>query len=238
MSQKSPKPKKKVSAKRSRFALELTRKELFVWLGVAFLAMGWMFTLGLIVGRGLSPVRFDVEKLKKELIALKQGALKREQAVYKRNTTTLSKKNSLEFYDLLTDKKKQARLKPRSKAVKQLIKPKQQAKRPRGAVSKTSAEVRVRKKDKPSLESSLAKKGPIQGSFTVQALSIKDSARASEMVSQLKNKGYAAYKLTADVPGKGTYYRVRVGHFKDRNKAKKIAARLRSEKFEPIVISE
>ena len=80
MSQKSSKPKKKVSAKRSRFALELTRKELFVWLGVAFLAMVWMFTLGLIVGRGLSPVRFDVEKLKKELIAFKQEALKREQS--------------------------------------------------------------------------------------------------------------------------------------------------------------
>jgi cell division protein FtsN len=225
MSNKSSKSSKKASAKKKRFALELTRKELFIWLGIAFLAMVWMFTLGVIVGRGFSPVRFDVEKLKKELMALKQQAMKREQTLYEKNADKLSRKDSLDFYELLTDKKEQARLKPSSKAQQQSGKAKQEARTSRGRLSKAKPEVRA--------------KGPtFEGLFTLQVASLKDLARAREVISDLKDKGYAAYEVTAHVPGKGTYHRVRVGHFKDRNEAKQAAARLRGEKLEPIIISE
>ena len=217
MGAKRAKPKKKASAKKkTRFAVELTRKELLVWLGVGFLAMGWMFTLGVFVGRGLSPVHFDVEKLKKELIALKQKALKREEAVQKRNANSLSKKSSLDFYDLLTDKKEQARLKPSSKTRRQS----------------------ARQKEKVPSSSKAEPKTASQESFTVQVLSVQDSARAGKLVAHLKKKGYGAYKVTANVPGKGTHYRVRVGHFSDRSKARKAAAKLRNEKLEPFVVSE
>ncbi|NVM57648.1 MAG: hypothetical protein HWN51_05970, partial [Desulfobacterales bacterium] len=173
MSQKASQSKKKASAKGARFVLELTRKELFVWLGVAFLAMLWMFTLGVIVGRGLSPVRFDVEKLKKELIALKQGALKREKASYKINTDTLSMKRELDFYELLTDKKEQARSKSLPKAEVQPAKPEVEYKTTRGPESKTLPKVKVNQKEKQGLRPSSVTKGSSQGSFTLQVLALK-----------------------------------------------------------------
>ncbi len=217
MATKRAKPKKKASAKKkTRFAVELNRKELLVWLGVAFLAMGWMFTLGVFVGRGLSPVHFDVETLKKELIALKQKALKQEEAVQRKNANSLLKKSNLDFYDLLTDKKEQARLKPSSKTWRQ------------GA----------RQKEKVQSSSKAESKTAWQGSFTVQVLSVQDPARARKLVAHLKKKGYGAYKVAAKVPGRGTHYRVRVGHFSDRSKARKTAAKLRNEKLEPIVVNE
>jgi hypothetical protein len=232
MSQKTTppkKPQKKSTGKKSRFAFQLTRKELFLWLGVAFLAMVWMFTLGVIVGRGISPVRFDVEKLKKELLALKEDALTEEEGANKPGVNATPDKRHLGFYDVLTDKKEEARLKSLPKApptAKREI-----ARRPE---SKNQQEVSEANKQKPSS----AKGETPAKSFTLQVASLKDSGRAKKLVSDLKSKGYGAYAVTARVKGKGTYYRVRVGHFKDLNEARKMAARLRHEKFEPIVIRE
>lgn len=227
MSQKtSPpkKPKKKGTGKKSRFAFQLTRKELFLWLGVAFLAMVWMFTLGVMVGRGISPVRFNVEKLKKELLAQKEGA-------NKPGMNATPDKRQLGFYDILTDKKEEARLKSLPKA--QPPAKKEIARRPESKKQQKASEA---SKQKPKSSSAIGET-PVK-SFTLQVASLRDSARARKLVSDLKSKGYGAYAVTARVNGKGTYHRVRVGHFKDLNEARTIATRLRHEKFEPIVIRE
>lgn len=234
MSQKtSPpkKPKKKGTGKKSRFAFQLTRKELFLWLGVAFLAMVWMFTLGVIVGRGMSPVRFDVEKLKKELLALKEDALTGEEGANKPGVNATPDKRHLDFYDVLTDKKQEARLKSLPKAPPPAKK--EIARRPESKKQQKASEA---SKQKPKASSAIGET-PVK-SFTLQVASLRDSARARKLVSDLKSKGYGAYAVTARVNGKGTYHRVRVGHFKDLNEARTMATRLRHEKFEPIVIRE
>jgi cell division septation protein DedD len=230
--------KKKTSAKRSQFAVELTRKEVFLWLGVAFFAMVWMFTLGVIVGRGLSPVRFDVAKLTKELTALKEVALKAKEETDKPSFDKLSHERHLGFYDILTDKKEAARLKSLPKAPKAVSMSPAQDEPPRRAELKTRPTVTPDKKQEQETTSSLAKKEPTDRSFTLQVAALKDSTRAEAMVSNLKRKGYGAYAITANITGKGTYYRVRVGHFKDRHDAKQVATMLRHEKLEPIVIRE
>lgn len=214
MSRKASQSKKKSPAKGSGFPLKLTRKQFFLWLGIAFLAMAWMFTLGIIVGRGLSPVRFDVQKLKKELMALKQGALKRDQARFKIEKDKLSGNQGLDFYKILTDKKEEA-LSKFAKARQQAVKP-----------------------DARSPEASKTKKIGEQGLLTIQIASLKSAARAKQMIARLKGKGYEAYGMTANVPGKGTYHRVRVGHFADSGKAGLVAARLRRDKFETMIVRE
>ena len=214
MSQKPPQSKKKASAKASRFALQLTRKQLFVWSGLAFLAMAWMFTLGILVGRGLSPVRFDVQKLKKELMALKEEALKRDQARVKAETDKLSENPDLDFYKILTDKKEEARLKF-AKAHEQTAKP----------VVKSPA-------------TSKPKKIGRQGLLTVQVASFKSAKKARQVMTRLKRKGYEAYEVRVNVPGKGTYYRVRVGHFAGSSEAGLIAAKLKQEKFDTMIVRE
>jgi len=228
MSRKTSQPKKKGSAKGKRVGFELTRKEVLLWVGVAFLVMVWMFTLGVIVGRGLSPVRFDVEKLTEELAALKEQALRREKPG--RHGETAPPKTPLGFYDALTDKKEEARL--RSKVKKASPKPRAEL----ATASKTASKPGPRALEKPS--TSLDKEGPATGLLTLQVASLQDSARAEKMVSDLKRKGYSAYQVTTEVPGKGTYHRVRVGHFKDRSAARQAAVGLRREKLESFIVQE
>ncbi|MBW1675855.1 MAG: SPOR domain-containing protein [Deltaproteobacteria bacterium] len=206
--------KQKPSGQKKRAPIQLTRKQLFLWLGLAFLAMVWMFALGILVGRGLSPVRFDVPKLKRELMALKQEALKRDQARFKVETDYLSGNPDLDFYKILTDKKEEARLKF-AKAHKQTAKP-----------------------DVKSPEVFKPKKMGGRGLLTIQVASLKNARKARQEVARLKRKGYEAYEVTVNVPGKGTYHRVRVGHFADSSEAGRVAARLKQDKLETMIVRE
>ena len=227
MSRKTSQPKKKGSVK-GGLGFQLTGKEVVLWLGVAFLVMVWMFTLGVIVGRGLSPVRFDVEKLTKELTALKKQALRREKQG--RDGETASPKTPLGFYDALTDKKEEARL--RSKAGE--ASSRRRAKLKTSLKSESKTQRKAFEKPRPSSD----KEGRAAGPLTLQVASLKDPAKAEKMVSHLKSKGYSAYQVTTEVPGKGTYHRVRVGHFKDRSAARQAVVGLRQEKLEPFIIQE
>lgn len=83
--------------------------------------------------------------------------------------------------------------------------------------------------DKPS--EALAKAGPdaglLQGSdsgtshnYCLQLASFREQHQAEQLVSQLKNKGLPDVRfVSGEVSGKGTYFRVRVGRFADRQAA-------------------
>ena len=57
------------------------------------------------------------------------------------------------------------------------------------------------------------------GAFTLQLGASPNREDAERMVSRLREKGYAPYIVTAEVPGKGTFYRVRMGSFPTREAA-------------------
>jgi DedD protein len=57
------------------------------------------------------------------------------------------------------------------------------------------------------------------GAFTLQLGASQNRDDAERMVSRLREKGYAPYIVTAEVPGKGTFYRVRMGSFATREAA-------------------
>jgi hypothetical protein len=50
-----------------------------------------------------------------------------------------------------------------------------------------------------------------QGGFAVQVAAVQTRAEAEAMTNSLRARGLSAYWVKADVPGKGTYYRVRIG---------------------------
>lgn len=56
------------------------------------------------------------------------------------------------------------------------------------------------------------------GKFTVQVASYADESEAQKMASDLKNKGYSAFYVPANVKGK-TWYRVSVGQFATQKEA-------------------
>ncbi len=57
------------------------------------------------------------------------------------------------------------------------------------------------------------------GAFTLQLSAFQSKAEADKFSSKLREKGYAPYIVSAEVPKKGTWYRVRMGSFETKEKA-------------------
>ncbi len=69
--------------------------------------------------------------------------------------------------------------------------------------------------------------------IAIQVAALRGRAEADAVVARLKSKGYAAYLVPASA-GQPPGFRVRVGKFKSRIEAEKVAARLeREEQFKP-----
>jgi cell division septation protein DedD len=246
MNRKTAKPEKKPSGKRSIFPIELTRREALLWLGIASFAMIWMFTLGVIVGRGHSPVRFDVEKIKKELASLREQALRQEKENDKTRTDMTPHAMDFDFYEALTDKKEEARRKSVLKALEEPSEPPEAAESSPKPAAKRSPENTQKEQEEKGLQkreetrASADRKEAAPSAFVVQVASLQDAAKAEALVSSLKQKGYKAYAVTARVPGKGIYHRVRVGRFENRLEASRTLARLKraDSALTPLILRE
>jgi cell division septation protein DedD len=57
------------------------------------------------------------------------------------------------------------------------------------------------------------------GAFTLQLGASLSRDDAERQASRLRDKGYAPYIVSAEVPGKGTWYRVRMGSFPTKDAA-------------------
>ncbi|CAM3056652.1 SPOR domain-containing protein [Corallococcus sp. ZKHCc1 1396] len=57
------------------------------------------------------------------------------------------------------------------------------------------------------------------GAFTLQLSAFQSRSDADRFAARLRDRGYAPYILTAEVPGKGTWYRVRMGSFASKEAA-------------------
>ncbi|MBT1076729.1 SPOR domain-containing protein [Geobacter grbiciae] len=75
-------------------------------------------------------------------------------------------------------------------------------------------------------EVSAKKTAVSKGKFSVQVASAKERKEADAIKSGLQEKGFAAYVVESVVPGKGTWYRVRVGKQMDQSSAAKLAKQL------------
>ena len=74
-----------------------------------------------------------------------------------------------------------------------------------------------------------AKGGAGEGNFTAQVGSFNSQSEANERVSSLRAAGFEARVAAAELPGRGTWYRVQVGRFADRDEAAKTVAALRAK---------
>lgn len=54
---------------------------------------------------------------------------------------------------------------------------------------------------------------PDDGRFTLQLSSFKDKDEADSFMADMKSAGFKSYLVEADVDGKGTFFRVRYGHY-------------------------
>lgn len=90
----------------------------------------------------------------------------------------------------------------------------------------------------PSPAATSAKSSP-DGAYTLQVVAYNEKAQADSAVANLKSKGFDAYAVTAQIPGKGTIHRVRVGRYGTRGAAESAAKDLAAAQpgTKPLVVS-
>jgi len=220
---KNKKDKKKLS-------FQFVPKEPSVWIFLIIFVSVWMFALGVLVGRDTVPVKFDIEKLQKELVALKEAVIKKEQKRFKIDSDGVRNKTDFGFYEALKETKKN---KNNGAGISKKQETKHLYENETVKVKKRviSGKSKIINKDKQKNLTETDKK------LTIQVASLKDSKDADEMVARLKKKGYPAYRISSNIPEKGIWHRVRIGYFKDKAEAGSTLNKLKKEKYGPILVN-
>jgi cell division septation protein DedD len=75
------------------------------------------------------------------------------------------------------------------------------------------------------------------GGFQIQVASFKNQADADGFVDELRRRGHRAFRLSADVGGRGLWHRVRVGPFKNKYEANEYKKQFeKTERVSPFVV--
>lgn len=221
------------------------------WYVAILLISAWMFVLGILVGRGTVPVKFEINDLSRELEERKQAEIEEQAARLKADTRGAQSKTDLEFYEELkkteppvpsaSASSRPKTEKPPAAVVSRKISPSTRVEKPAPkAASKTKHGPQPQKSSpRPAAGSGEAKateKETAAQDLTIQAASFKTPEDADSVVKKLKAKGFSAYKAIAVLPGKGLWFRVRIGKFSSRKEAEPTMKRLEQEGFKPFLI--
>lgn len=219
---------------------------------VVFLISAWMFVLGVLVGRGTAPVKFDIPKLSRKLEELKVADQKEQLAPVEVTTDDTKTKAELEFYEELK-KSGPVAFTPKPEKAESPKKP--AASKPTTASAPTSAKEKDQP-DKTAIPKIEVKPPPAESTgpvtartdagdtagkdakLTIQAASLKDLKDADALVKKLKGQGYPAYKTLAVIPDKGIWFRIRVGHYGSREAASGTIGRLKKDGYRPLLVEE
>jgi len=230
-------------------SLVLSRRATIGWTCFLFFVCAGMFVSGLLVGRGTAPLKFDIAGIQKKLVASREDLKKKEQLRTQGKLGVGKDKTKLDFYEALTDNHEDAQIgqenplpltqkeiKPLPE--KELLK-KNNTKAEKRPVKKTDPPETALPKPsrKPPVDSRSKAHTPVKA-FTIQAASVKDVRDADRLVADLKKKGFHAYRAIGKVPGKGIWYRVRVGDYQSRASAGKALNKLKKAGLKPILVEK
>ena len=81
----------------------------------------------------------------------------------------------------------------------------------------------------PAREATATKSQASKIRYTIQVGSYPERNMADEEVRAMKKRGYAAFLVSTEIADKGTWYRVRVGSFSNKQSAEKLAAELKTK---------
>jgi cell division protein FtsN len=75
--------------------------------------------------------------------------------------------------------------------------------------------------------------------YTVQTASYQDKNMAEDEAKRLKKRGFAAFVISSELPGKGRWYRVRLGSFSTKTAAEKLQKTIQAkEGISSIILTE
>jgi cell division protein FtsN len=205
--------KRKKTKKSVRF--EVSRLALTGWCFGLFLALFWMFLLGLFVGKGITPANINFTEIKKRMMAegIWPGSSEMGRQESPPPSTTTKKKiplKDLEFYEKLARKKEAQLQKPAVAKIPPKEKP------PTTVAAKPPPAAKQQKK------SSVQQK-PSTDRFTVQLASFKDLTSAKKFAARFRGLKHKATIREVELSGKGRWYRVQVGKLGSREEATALA---------------
>jgi cell division septation protein DedD len=79
---------------------------------------------------------------------------------------------------------------------------------------------------------------PADKPYTIQVAAFKSDQDADNLVAELKQKGYSAYRAIGKIPGQGIWYRVRVGEFNTKAEADSTIAKLKNAGKKPMLVEK
>jgi len=234
----------------------LSFKGILKYLIYIFIA-GWMFLLGIMVGRGSSPVKFDTQKFQKRLqtIASEFGEKKSPR-----------KKIDLKFYNVLDHPVPEERVPPQKKPLEiipkkeeiltakpVMLKTSKKKQTFKKGVNKKKADVKIEEiskmkdpapvetkpvptgseKSKPSEQSPDNK--IIKGKYTIQIAAYKKFRDSVTQMVILEKKGFSSYRVKGQKEGV-TWYRIRTGSFATYDEAEKMKEKLAKAKINSMII--
>jgi cell division septation protein DedD len=217
--------------------IALSRKAVFGWVVVVFIISGWMFGVGVMVGRGTAPIAFDLDQLKRTLESLQKSAPPAPQASPRPQPSEMKNKTELGFYESLPKNKEDVEI-PNIQAPPPAARPEAMAAKP-AAAPPVNVEKPAAQPPAPATPpaAALPATPPAAGKpMTVQVAAVKSEAEARQLSEKLRQRGYAAYIEPIAIPDKGTWYRVRMGEFPSKEFARSTMERLQKDGFAPNVV--
>jgi cell division septation protein DedD len=208
---------------------------------LVFFVAAWMFVLGVLVGRGTAPVHFDTRALQNELAALRDAMMKKDREALEKAVRGEDNKDPLEFYEALKKDGPDTAVQlpaapalagepPAAEAVTPPHKSRSAVMAKKAAVTAKPVTARP--------PSTSAQTGEAAGNLTIQVAALKDTASAQRIVANLKKDGYPAYLSRTVIPGKGIWFRVRVGSYKGPEQAAADMDRLTRDQRKPILVKK
>ena len=184
------------------FRMELSRATIFFWSLGFLIFLGWIFTLGVLVGRGLLPSGAGtLAEVKNQIVRLQEMVGQKETGELDK-IKAVQKDANFAFYEELSSKRKAPVVSPPKEPPQE----KPQQKKPQ------------QKKVPADHVKTPSPSSPGSGLYVVQVASLDQEKQAFDMVNRLVKKGYPAYHYKIFIKGRN-YFRVRCGTFKTRNEA-------------------
>ena len=78
---------------------QLSRRGVYGSIALALTACAWTFFLGVLVGRGTAPVKFDMEKLGQDLHALREQVQHQQARQLEAYSVAVENKSNMDFYE-------------------------------------------------------------------------------------------------------------------------------------------
>ncbi len=207
-----------------------------MWAVAVTFVSAWMFFLGVLVGRGTAPIRYDLQELKKQLAQAKASLFEDQVRRYKIPAESQEAPSDLSFYDALRETRKSPGMKRETRQPQKTeapVKPSEPVgKAPTASVGENGAKDSGGQGPQPAPVPEATGKP-----LTLQVASFPSPADARKLAEDLKKRGFPAYLQPVMIPGKGVWYRVRVGFFESQEKASNLMDQLRRERFQPIVVN-